>query len=198
MVRANRIVHVLVACTLSTLAGACAPGPGADDPSRWYGAPGNGAPASDDEDTDASEDTDGDSKADSDTEGSAGESSGGSSGPPSGDSDDPGATSSDDGTSGADTSGNEVLDACLGSGGGRLRGVRVQLVPRFPERLRGRTPGCVAIRSCAQQSGCTDTLSCYEACESVIDMHGGALGSSGTLAAELSECMENSCAVCFS
>lgn len=196
MVRANRIVHAMVACTLGTLMGACAPGPGPDNPSRWYGAPGNGAPSANEGDTEASDTDDGDSKADSDTDGSADESSGDSSGPPSGDSDDPGATSSDDGTSGADTSGSEVLDACLE--------VAVDACEECgcnscldPLHACEQDPGCVAIRSCAQQSGCTDTLSCYEACQSVIDMHGGALGSSGTLAAELSECMENSCAVCF-
>ena len=58
--------------------------------------------------------------------------------------------------------------------------------------------GCVAMRECAQASGCTDTVSCYEACQSVIDQYGAALGESAGLAAALSECMDNNCAAACS
>jgi hypothetical protein len=100
-------------------------------------------------------------------------------------------------TTGAEGSGDSVLEACLDIAANECEacGCNSCLDPLYACE---EDAGCVAMRSCAQQSGCTDTISCYEACQSVIDQHGGAFGPSAALAGALSECMEASCAVCFS
>jgi hypothetical protein len=56
-------------------------------------------------------------------------------------------------------------------------------------------PGCVAIRMCAQQSGCTG-IECLGPCGDVINANGGALGPSAGLASALSDCVEGSCPAC--
>ncbi len=53
----------------------------------------------------------------------------------------------------------------------------------------GADPGCVEIRVCAQQTGCTG-LDCLNDCGDVIDGAGGPLGASAGLALMVSDCYE--------
>lgn len=111
---------------------------------------------------------------------------------------DPASTTSPPGeTSGpGQTAGDPVLDACLEVAANECEtcGCTQCLDMLHACELDA---GCVQIRECAQQSGCTDATSCYEACEDVINANGGVLGDPAALAAELAECMETSCPVCF-
>jgi hypothetical protein len=56
-------------------------------------------------------------------------------------------------------------------------------------------PGCVAIRMCAQEAGCTG-IGCLEPCGDVINANGGAFGPSAGLASDLSDCYEAACGNC--
>jgi hypothetical protein len=56
-------------------------------------------------------------------------------------------------------------------------------------------PGCVEIRTCAQQAGCTG-VGCLGPCGDVINANGGPLGQSAGLASALSDCYEGACANC--
>ena len=53
--------------------------------------------------------------------------------------------------------------------------------------------GCVAITDCAQAMMCTG-VDCLGPCGDVIEMHGGPLGPSATLASALSDCRTTLCA----
>ena len=55
--------------------------------------------------------------------------------------------------------------------------------------------GCVAIRMCAQQNGCTG-IGCLGPCGSVIDANGGPFGPSAGLASTLSDCYTGACPGC--
>jgi hypothetical protein len=57
-------------------------------------------------------------------------------------------------------------------------------------------PGCVAIRECVIESGCSGTAECLEACGAVIQANGGLFGASVGLAQDLGDCVEESCEVC--
>lgn len=109
---------------------------------------------------------------------------------------DPTGASASAGDTGNDTSGDPVLDACLEVAQDACEqcGCNQCLDPLYACEM---DEGCVAMRECAQASGCTDATSCYEACEGVIDMYGGILGDSADLALDLSECLDASCPVCF-
>lgn len=99
-------------------------------------------------------------------------------------------------TSSGETSGDPVYDGCLelAADACEICGCDMCLEPLYACEM---DPGCVAMRECAQASGCSDVTSCYEACEDVINQHGGVLGDSAALALELSECLDASCPVCF-
>jgi hypothetical protein len=56
-------------------------------------------------------------------------------------------------------------------------------------------PGCIAIRDCARENGCTG-IECLGPCGDVINMHGGALGESTMLASALSDCYTGACPGC--
>lgn len=56
-------------------------------------------------------------------------------------------------------------------------------------------PGCVEIRMCAQEAGCTG-IGCLGPCGDVINANGGPLGPSAGLASALSDCYEGACANC--
>lgn len=94
-----------------------------------------------------------------------------------------------------ETSGDPVLDGCLNVAADACEecGCNQCLDPLLACEM---DVGCVAMRDCAQQSGCTDTISCFEACEGVINEHGGAFGASAELALALADCMDAACPVC--
>ncbi len=58
-------------------------------------------------------------------------------------------------------------------------------------------PGCIAIRECAQQTGCVG-ISCYldGHCTEAVDANGGPLGDSAGLAQLLSDCVEDAACPC--
>lgn len=57
--------------------------------------------------------------------------------------------------------------------------------------------GCVAIRECAQETGCIG-IACYTDghCTKVIDANGGPLGDSASLARDVSDCVEDAACPC--
>ena len=119
-------------------------------------------------------------------------------GDPSGDNDggpSPATTSpapTDDGESG---SGDPVLDACLEIATTPCETCACDLCLE-PLYACQQDPGCVAMRDCAEQSGCAGA-ECLEPCGPVIDRYGGPFGESGALALTLSECLSAACPVCF-
>lgn len=52
--------------------------------------------------------------------------------------------------------------------------------------------GCVAIRQCAEETGCTG-VGCLDACGDVIDMYGGFLGKSAMIGLAVNECLGDNC-----
>jgi hypothetical protein len=103
---------------------------------------------------------------------------------------------SDEGGAPAETgSGDPVLDACLEIATNDCESCACNscLDPLYACQ---QDAGCVAMRDCAEQSGCVGA-DCLEPCGAVIDMYGGPFGSSGALALALSDCLSASCPVCF-
>lgn len=52
--------------------------------------------------------------------------------------------------------------------------------------------GCVAIRMCAEETGCTG-FDCLQACGDVIDMYGGIAGESAMIGLQISMCLDQNC-----
>lgn len=109
-------------------------------------------------------------------------------------SDDSGATSAATGV-GETGTGEPVLDACLEIAVNECEtcACNVCLDPLYACQ---QDVGCVAMRDCAEQTGCAGA-DCLEPCGAVIDMHGGPFGDSGALALALSDCLSASCPSCF-
>lgn len=91
--------------------------------------------------------------------------------------------------------GDPVLDACLDIATTECETCACNLC-LDPLYACQQDAGCVAMRDCAQMSGCVGT-GCLEPCGAVIDMYGGPFGASGALALALSDCLEGSCPACF-
>ncbi|HWB82459.1 MAG TPA: hypothetical protein VG755_46170 [Nannocystaceae bacterium] len=91
--------------------------------------------------------------------------------------------------------GDPVLDACLEIAVTECEtcGCNLCLDPLYACQ---QDAGCVAMRDCAQMTGCVGT-GCLEPCGAVIEMYGGPFGASGALALALSDCLEGSCPACF-
>jgi hypothetical protein len=53
--------------------------------------------------------------------------------------------------------------------------------------------GCVAIRMCAEETGCTG-IDCLGACGDVINMYGGIGGESAMIGLQISMCLDQNCA----
>jgi len=53
--------------------------------------------------------------------------------------------------------------------------------------------GCVAIRMCAEETGCTG-IDCLGACGDVINMYGGIGGMSAMIGLQISMCLDQNCA----
>jgi hypothetical protein len=92
-------------------------------------------------------------------------------------------------------SGDPVLDACLDIAVTECETCACNLC-LDPLYACQQDVGCVAMRDCAEQTGCAGA-DCFEPCEEVIYMHGGPFGSSGALAIALSDCLTASCPSCF-
>ncbi len=92
-------------------------------------------------------------------------------------------------------SGDPVLDACLEIAATECETCACNLC-LDPLYACQQDVGCVAMRDCAQQTGCVGA-DCLEPCGAVIDMYGGPFGSSGALALELSDCLSATCPACF-
>lgn len=97
--------------------------------------------------------------------------------------------------SGEGGSGDPVLDACLDLA---VDDCQVCACNQCLDPLYAcqQDPGCVAMRDCAEQTGCAG-VDCLEPCGAVIDMYGGPFGASGALALALSDCLSVQCAICF-
>lgn len=133
-------------------------------------------------------------------EGDTGDDTGNASSPASGPADDSASSTMTGATTmPADTgetgSGDPVLDACLEIAVNECETCACELC-LDPLYACQQDPGCVAMRDCAEQTGCAG-VDCLEPCGAVIDMYGGAFGSSGMLALALSDCLTASCPSCF-
>lgn len=188
-----------VASLWSVLAIGCSQEPDRRDPFGVASAGSVGSVGSVGSTTPIDEDTDGDS---SSSEGGSDDDD--DSSPASGPVDDDGSasatmtsatTSPADATTGDPGTGDPVLDACLEIAQNECEscGCELCLDPLYACQ---QDPGCVAMRDCAEQSGCAG-VDCLEPCGPVIDMYGGPFGSSGELALALSDCLTASCPSCF-
>jgi hypothetical protein len=92
-------------------------------------------------------------------------------------------------------SGDPVLDGCLEIAANECETCACNLC-LDPLYACQQDVGCVAMRDCAEQTGCAG-VDCLEPCGAVIDMHGGPFGNSGALALALSDCLSASCPSCF-
>jgi hypothetical protein len=91
--------------------------------------------------------------------------------------------------------GDPVLDACLEIAATECETCACNLC-LDPLYACQQDVGCVAMRDCAQMTGCVGT-GCLEPCGDVINMYGGPFGDSGALALALSDCLDASCPACF-
>lgn len=100
-------------------------------------------------------------------------------------------------TEGGETgTGDPVLDACLAMATNPCEQCACNMC-LDPLYACQQDAGCVAMRDCAEMSGCQGAEACYSACMGVIDQYGGPFGDSAALALALSDCLEPACPVCF-
>ncbi|HWB81299.1 MAG TPA: hypothetical protein VG755_40330 [Nannocystaceae bacterium] len=106
----------------------------------------------------------------------------------------PGTTSGAVTSAGETTTGNDSLDHCLEEAATSCEECACNSC--LPQLMACQEdPGCVAIRMCAQESGCTG-IECLGPCGEVIDANGGPFGPSAGLASMVSSCYTDACDGC--